>query len=94
MNEEAKVKRQGQRLRRCDESIRELIKDIEGVSYGYIGNVWGDGTDDRSWSIFLPHPNRVGTAADRIGGHASDVRYKLVDQAHALKIGYELGRRK
>jgi hypothetical protein len=36
------------------------------VSFGYIGNV-EVGRDDRLWSVFLPHPGRVGTAADAIG---------------------------
>jgi len=82
-----------ERLRHVDERIRELIKDIDGVSYGYIGNVWGDGTDDRAWYIFLPHPNRVGTTADSIGGYDTDMRYKLASEAYTLKLGYDLGRK-
>lgn len=83
--------RKAAHLKRADETIRKLIKDLEGVSYGYIGNVWNDGTDDRSWSIFLPHPDRIGTAADRIGGYDTNERYNLVRDAHALNIGFSLG---
>lgn len=45
----------------------EILKaTYPGVSFGYIGNVetcW----DDRGYSIYLPHPGRVGTYADRVG---------------------------
>jgi len=47
--------------------------DAPKVTFGYIGNcdrLQADGTwgyDDRSWSVFLPHPGRVGTSEDRIG---------------------------
>lgn len=41
------------------------------VTYGYIGNakMGRDGWDmsDCLWSVFLPHPGRVGTDADRVG---------------------------
>jgi hypothetical protein len=43
------------------------------VAFGYIGNCGPrrpDGTyanDDRIWSVYLPHPGRVGTADDSIG---------------------------
>jgi len=86
--------RQAARLKRADEIIRELIKDLEGVSYGYIGNFWTDGRpdpDDRAWYIFLPHPDRIGTASDRIGGYATNERYKLGRDAHALNLGFSLG---
>lgn len=79
------------RLKRCDERIREMIKDIDGVSYGYIGNVWSDGTDDRDWRIFLPHKG-IGTPADCIGGFQTDKRGQLAGYARALKTGYDLGR--
>lgn len=81
------------RLKRADEVIEDLIKDLAGVSYGYIGNVWNDGRpnpDDRSWFIFLPHSDRIGTAADRIGGYSTEERYKLGRDAHALSVGYNL----
>ena len=54
----------------------ELLVDVlkaefPGISFGYIGNVdrWGD---DRSWYVFLPHPGRVGTMLDRVGGYSTD----------------------
>lgn len=41
------------------------------VTYGYIGNgkLTANGWDlsDCLWSVFLPHPGRVGTDADRVG---------------------------
>jgi hypothetical protein len=46
------------------------------ITFGYIGdlNGYAPGTprhiDSRSFFVFLPHPGRVGTAADRIGGFA------------------------
>jgi len=45
----------------------------DGLSFGYIGNLVtgaseGSEGDDRSHMVFLPHPNRVGTTSDRIGG--------------------------
>ena len=47
------------------------------VTFGYIGDVSGSaGTpafrDTRAWSVFLPHPGRVGTDADCIGHVATD----------------------
>lgn len=49
-----------------------------GLSFGYIGNCGhrparngGGAFDDRLWSIFLPHPGRVGTADDRLGAFAT-----------------------
>jgi len=39
-------------------------------SSGYIGNV-ERGRDDRAWYFFAPHPGRVGEAADRWGGCAT-----------------------
>lgn len=46
----------------------ELKAEFPGVSYGYIGNL-ETGWDDRSYSIFLPHPGRVGTSSDRVGDY-------------------------
>lgn len=40
------------------------------ITFGYIGNLDRD-SDHRSWSVFLPHPGRVGTSADSIGGFAT-----------------------
>jgi hypothetical protein len=43
------------------------------VTFGYIGNVDVNGANDnRSWSVFLPHPGRVGTDDDRIGSFRTD----------------------
>lgn len=36
------------------------------VTFGYIGNLTPR-HDDRLWSVFLPHPGRVGTENDRVG---------------------------
>lgn len=51
-----------------------LIAEIPGVTFGYLGNV-GIGRegryDDRSWYIFLPHPGRVGTYLDAVGGYST-----------------------
>lgn len=39
---------------------------------GYIGNVDANGANDcRAWSVFLPHPGRVGGDSDRIGNWAT-----------------------
>lgn len=37
------------------------------VTYGYLGNDL-----DIDWFVFLPHPGRVGTYADRMGGHRTN----------------------
>lgn len=53
------------------------------VSFGYIGN-----DDDVLWSVFLPHPGRVGKAEDRIGsfrtGDDSGARATLAALAGAV----------
>lgn len=51
----------------------EILADKTGIAwtFGYIGNC-GAGYDDRAWYAFAPHPGRVGTAADRIGGYSTD----------------------
>ncbi len=56
--------------------IQEQVTRIEGATFGYIGNCEmrpnGDYRfDDRAWSVFLPHPGRVGTYDDRIGSFAT-----------------------
>lgn len=58
-----------------------------GVTIGYIGNMeqWGD---DRSWRIFLPHPNRVGTYRDSRGGHKTEDNGRLLEDV--LKLFDEL----
>jgi hypothetical protein len=47
-------------------------------TFGYIGDVSRHG-DDRGWFAFRAHPGRVGTAADRIGGHGTADLDKLAD---------------
>ena len=45
--------------------VKELAKELPGITLGYLGNIesWGD---DREWHIFLPHPGRVGSYKDRV----------------------------
>lgn len=57
------------------EELNTLLghKPGEGISFGYIGNIpvgaaQGSQHDDRAFYVFLPHPGRVGTYDDRIGG--------------------------
>lgn len=53
---------------RCQRYVRLLNKYTDlHWSFGYVGNLYGDGTDDRVWCAFAAHPNRVGTYRDRIG---------------------------
>lgn len=58
--------------------IVNLIAEATGEewTFGYIGNC-GPGYDDRSWSAFRPHPGRIGTASDRIGGYPTAELDKL-----------------
>lgn len=67
----------------------------DGVTFGYIGNLWTGATDgskgdDRSFMVFLPHPNRVGTDADRLGGFSygdlDGTRSTLAQLAGALRL--------
>ena len=47
------------------------LTDERRVTFGYIGNLRGEPggpNDDRLWSIFLPHPGRLGRPDDAIGG--------------------------
>ena len=53
------------RVQRLLVQLNEVIGG--GATWGYLGNCGIHG-DDRSWYVFLPHPNRVGTADDRLGG--------------------------
>jgi hypothetical protein len=47
--------------------VNELKAELPGITYGYLGNVYfGPWRDDRSYYIFLPHPNRVGTYDDQV----------------------------
>lgn len=50
--------------------LAALLAEFPALSFGYIGNC-GANYDDRSWRIFLPHPGRVGTYADSIGGYST-----------------------
>lgn len=50
-----------------DLRVRELAKELPGITFGYIGNVYfGPYYDDRSWRIFLPHPGWVGERTDNV----------------------------
>lgn len=69
-----------------------ICRPLPGVTMGYIGNIYADGTDDRAWSIFLPHPGRVGTEADRLGRYSTQDRGKLLPLIEALAKGFALGR--
>lgn len=49
--------------------VDALKAELPGITFGYIGNVGVDRSgpfDDRSWYVFLPHPGRIGTYADRV----------------------------
>lgn len=76
------------------DKVAGLLSEALGadVRCGYIGNCSGipdtpAWRDDRSWSIFLPHPGRVGTDADRIGCvRTEDLAELLPLAAAALKL--------
>jgi len=44
------------------DKYEKLLKDAlpSGWSYGYVGNVYSDGTDDRNWYLFTPAVTRCG----------------------------------
>jgi hypothetical protein len=46
-------------------NVLALSADLPGITFGYIGNFerWGD---DRSFRLFLPHPDRVGGSEDAV----------------------------
>ena len=51
----------------------ELGLTTHRITFGYIGNcdtrISGEVVNDhRSWKVFLPHPGRVGTYEDCLGG--------------------------
>lgn len=54
------------------------------VTFGYIGNLSGS-RDDRRWMIFLPHPGRVGTYDDQVGGFETGSLEGIVAARRALK---------
>lgn len=88
---EAKARREAWTTRQMIRA-EEVVKTLDGVSLGYIGNVYSDGTDDRSWFIFLPHPGRIGEAEDRIGGFDTSDRAKLLPLLNAIKVGFDLAK--
>lgn len=72
---------------RCRRIVERLAETTgEAWTFGYIGNLDHD-RDDRAWYAFRPHPGRVGTSADRIGGHGTDELGRLADVlAGALRM--------
>lgn len=78
---------------RFDGQMRSLLP--EGWTYGYIGNVWADGRpepDDRSWRIFAPHPERVGTRNDCVGDFATKDRFELLPLARGIAFAFAFAR--
>jgi hypothetical protein len=65
--------------------IEEAIAPLEGVTFGYIGNLesWGD---DRQYSIFVPFADR----SERLGFASYEDIPSLVCIAHALRKGHDL----
>lgn len=70
------------------------------VTFGYIGNgkLTSNGWDlsDCLWFVFLPHPGRVGTSDDRVGGFATGDLAGIVATRRALASvaqGVRLARR-
>lgn len=64
------------------------------ITFGYIGNGRftsnGWNLDDTLWSVYLPHPGRVGTYQDRIG----DVSYGDADglaRVASILVGFRQG---
>jgi len=66
-----------------DARVDALKAEFPTVSFGYIGNCGVDRSgpfDDRSWYVFLPHPGRVGTPRDNVGGYrTANLRVMLAD---------------
>lgn len=62
-------------LRKQVDELNELLGLADAdhrATFGYIGNCSPNGgNDDRAWYVFLPHPGRVGTADDRLGGFST-----------------------
>jgi hypothetical protein len=80
--EEARIREE-----RFDRQMKKLLP--EGWTYGYIGNC-GQGYDDRSWSIFVPHPGRVGQPEDRIGDLSTENRHQLLHIAIGIAYGRKM----
>lgn len=72
--------------------VEEIARRLDGVTVGYIGNVYSDGTDDRGWSVFLEHPGRVGESFDRIGSFATSERGRLLPIIEAIEAGFAIAR--
>lgn len=64
------------------EKFAELKIEFPTVTFGYIGNCgvarWGK-FDDRRWYLFLPHPGRVGTPHDSVGGYSTESLGNMVN---------------
>jgi hypothetical protein len=56
------------------------------VTFGYIGNCDANGArDHRAWTVFLPHPGRVGTSDDSVGSFPTGSLEGIVATRRALK---------
>jgi len=76
-----------------------LTNERHKASFGYIGNgrLGPDGwnLDDCLWSIYLPHPGRVGTSEDRLGSITNNDVAGLIaayGQLKALIAGVKLAK--
>jgi len=69
-----------------------------GATFGYLGNLDTCFGDDRSWYVFLPHPGRAGTSADRLGGFgtgdAAGVKALVAQLCGALTMAEYLANRR
>lgn len=70
----------------CQTLVKWIAESTgEDWTFGYIGNCGVDGRgrfDDRCWFAFRPHPGRVGTEADRIGGYPTSQLATLRNVLH------------
>jgi hypothetical protein len=82
--------KQHEHIAACERLV-EKLSERTGLAwtFGYIGNT-GPGYDDRSWFAFAPHPGRIGTSADRLGGfpteHLDRLRVFLAGAVAALRF--------
>lgn len=82
-----------ERYDRLIERVRKLVENLNeviggGATFGYLGNC-DSRHDYRCWYVFLPHPGRVGTADDRLGGFGTNDLAgveSLVSQLHGAMI--------
>lgn len=74
-------------LERCQRIVAAIAETTgEPWTFGYLGNC-DHRRDDRAWYAFRPHPGRVGTYDDRIGGVRTDQLSDLVPTlSGALKM--------